>query len=1462
MTAPAAPPATETAAATPSVAPAQPLPLPADVPIALLPVRLETRYHDGNLLIRIYPDVLHVDAHETVLTAAEAGHGVRYWAQVAAAGTDPDQLLGAWRALTAEHGIERAAWIARRTRDGAPAETPATSTWTRAPMARLLPTRWRVAGYREWGPGNPPTLHFDVAGKEITGDLAVGPDPAATGLPPESDEDTLITPGMRWMVDYQAALDAGMAVTVTKADDANLGLPLTWLIAYGVDEKGDPVTGAARLAGLLEAHHYTDGLGYADPGTPTNNTELGRSGLDPLGDKISERYRIADGTRTGAAATPAASIAAQLAAALGFDPAAATVLQRDPAGRRPDAQADVNAVLWPSTWGYFLLHVLDGIDLPSIRQVRRHFIDHVRAGGALPTLRVGDQPYGVLPVMSLKHWADREGGTGVHTAMVRLLRQLQPAFGEASWKATVGKRWAGQPGVDATERYHRLLATQAQAVDYVGRSALGPEYVGDLWRFLRLDFDSAWRQAPRRQANAVLSAVGLPVDQRHTGTVFAGEAYPVLHTLTGADAAAYLTELAALAPAALAAATERGQTPLFYRLARHSALQEWWTAVIATRGDRALREKELIDADPLAPPTATLWRGLDAAAPGQPGLTVEQYLTRAAAGDPNVTDLREFGDRSRSLAAAIRREDVTPDLLDGLVRGGLDLAAHRIDAWIGSFATRRLAHVRGRQPQLLAVGGFGWLANVGPAPLSSVDTLPPKESAPLYTDAANAGHVLAPSLQHATTAAILHAGYVARGGRAGKPGAVAVNLNADRVRLVQHLTEGISAGQPLAALVGYRFERALSEGGVDGVPAMILPFRILAPYTAQVLTPDGGATDVTRPASLAGSVADGVELVRRLHAGTIPWGSAPDPAQPTVTLPAPGSHAYDACLAALRSAADALDALADATLAEGVHHLAAGNPTRAGAVLDALAKGEAPPPELDVVRTPRSGAVHTHRLMFLGTVDAGADYRIWPADGRQIRADIEPTVNGWAGRLLGDPSRVRCKGVWTGADGTVLATGETTLDQLAVSPLDMIALAGDDRSGGRYELRQRFIDRLRLLRPPTVPDEIMPVPDFGRQPGWSAQTLSVEEFLQLVAAVRATLAGARPVRAEDLAGPGGTRTVQWGIADLAGRVTVVLNSFTQTRALLSAAVDAGDIGGMGGHLVTFAARGLPGAYPQTGHPWNDAWRDELRVRARGVLSEVDRRMAEEARLRGAFDDAAATDDQRVAHHIARLRSLLGEDFPVAPTFQVTDRAALADLFAHSNTLTGGDPLATGTWLDRLARVRKAPARLQSAFRYAEATGAAISTDLTIAQLPHRDGDAWAALPGAPKTGRTALAVHTVRPINPAASLAGLVFDEWTETVPGDSEVAGLTFHYDAPNSRAPQAVLLAVPPGADGTWTTEQLRDTVAEALDVARSRAVTLPTLDEYGHFLPAIYLGLNDAGATVSTDLTGGAGLEGAIR
>ena len=71
----------------------------------------------------------------------------------------------------------------------------------------------------------------------------------------------------------------------------------------------------------------------------------------------------------------------------------------------------MHTVLWPATWGYFLSQMLgvggvneNPLTDDDIAWVRIALIEHVRAAGPLPAVRVGKQPYGVLPVTSLDAW--------------------------------------------------------------------------------------------------------------------------------------------------------------------------------------------------------------------------------------------------------------------------------------------------------------------------------------------------------------------------------------------------------------------------------------------------------------------------------------------------------------------------------------------------------------------------------------------------------------------------------------------------------------------------------------------------------------------------------------------------------------------------------------------------------------------------------------------------------------------------------------------------------------------------------------------------------------------------------------------------------------------------------------------------------------------------------------------------
>jgi hypothetical protein len=81
----------------------------------------------------------------------------------------------------------------------------------------------------------------------------------------------------------------------------------------------------------------------------------------------------------------------------------------------------------------------------------------------------------------------------------------------------------------------------------------------------------------------------------------------------------------------------------------------------------------------------------------------------------------------------------------------------------------------------------------------------------------------------------------------------------------------------------------------------------------------------------------------------------------------------------------------------------------------------------------------------------------------------------------------------------------------------------------------------------------------------------------------------------------------------------------------------------------------------------------------------------------------------------------------------------------------------------------------------------------------------------------------VLPPQPAANTTGTVaagvIDRFGETVPDPEHISSVAFSHDLPPARAPQAVLLAVPPVVDEELTPEVLVDIVADVRALARAR-------------------------------------------
>ena len=158
---------------------------------------------------------------------------------------------------------------------------------------------------------------------------------------------------------------------------------------------------------------------------------------------------------------------------------------------------------------------------------------------------------------------------------------------------------------------------------------------------------------------------------------------------------------------------------LLQALLRHALLREY--AVAAARiaaADGAgelpslLRDAELVDLVADAPQTVTWQRLLDRPAPtGSGAATVRVLLEHLTGFDrPEVAGL---GATRRALAHLRTLDD---DTLRLLTAGTLDAAGHRLDAWVTSFATRRLADLRAATPAGLGVGGYGWVENLAAGP--------------------------------------------------------------------------------------------------------------------------------------------------------------------------------------------------------------------------------------------------------------------------------------------------------------------------------------------------------------------------------------------------------------------------------------------------------------------------------------------------------------------------------------------------------------------------------------------------------------------------------------------------------------------------------------------------------------------------------------------------------------------------
>jgi hypothetical protein len=1396
-------------------------------PVLLLPVRLETRFADDGttLRVRIFPDQAHVTNHDPALTADEEA-GLRWywthrWPDPAADGLAEE----AWQELSARFRPGRAAFLVRAylptnlgRQDPEPAwaDIPRRATeWSRAARAGLLPDRWCLLGFRRDDEGRHTEI-FRNWGSGVPDTLAAGPapDPGAPAEPGGLPDD----PELQWLHNPEAAAGVGMLITVRQADlvaGAQLADGVDRLLAVGVDWTLDSAQAAAAVETHLGAHADEGRLAFVPQGTPTNSTGTARSGFST--DPAAARAVLAP-HRTAAPAP--GSAAAVTAAALGLAADRFAHVPGAQLGEQGWQRALLDA-LWPATGGYYLTEMLDPVaDDPRIdTSMREHVVNHLRASGPVPTLRIGPQPYGILPVTARDRFSPttvRRAQGDVHRAVTAVRRLVEPLVAGVPKLAQVRQR------ADVDDVLLALLQRTPVAWSLTFRQLVGPierRAVSVYWdhaaAFQRdvttilfsqlgchrltllselthdakdhpLDVPMVLRpeptaEDPKRQGTGYLAEI-LDLLPREGGRELLDGRSNAVALLEAFLACAAVRELDAAAKAATRmAAPQLGLSPAFVDYVTRAADRLPYTLRV-----------EPVAAAPAAPgsPVAVPRTPLELATTVLPGLTGNATIAdhvaksyRDRLGDiPGLLDtpedplhrLARYGDAVRALTNA------PADQLEWAFRGVLDLYSTRLDAWVTSLASARLGEHRATAPTGLHVGGWGVVEDLR------------RDSGPA---AESLGFLHAPSLGQAASIAVLRSARMSHRQADGR--IFDLDLTSRRVRQALRILEGVAAGQRLAALLGYRTERGLQDRNLN-LARWILPLRQQCPLRSD--RPDN--PDVVEPVEVvaARDVIDGVALLDRWAAdrdGLLNAAGVTNETRPDVA-------------AVLDDIAALADAVSDVLAAEAVHQATVGNLERSGAALAAHDR-QGLPPDPEFVRTPRGGTTVTHRVGVWLPASADAPAAGWPGD---LRSLAEPRLDRWLGTVLGDPARWQATARLVRAGGgAVVHLTPVGLDTLRMGALSLALGAQRPGAGQPSELEMRLAAAFR--------DQ---AERSGLAPGPEDQLEIVPDGLALVldlAAWAAEVAGATPLNPADLASAAdlsaGTPTVPATAvaADATARAGRVRNAAGDLVAALDAAVAGADPAALRAALLGVVALDGPDAVDPAADP-------------AAVLTRV------RAQLQAADAAPGPADIVQV---------LLGNGQPFLPVLALSDPVPFDASLADRDALLAGDPTVPVTWLHRSALVRPALDPLTALLVHAEADGADVAAKLTVLQSPHRPGSPWVALPfgppGAPPQGTVGLVLHAPDGLDPAAGGAGLLVDAWTETIPATEETTAVSFHYDAPGARAPQTMLLAVHPDpAASRWDFDALVGSVHEAVDLARLRTVGSRELAPFSTFLPALFL------------------------
>ena len=597
---------------------------------------------------------------------------------------------------------------------------------------------------------------------------------------------------------------------------------------------------------------------------------------------------------------------------------------------RTDAASALVRALWPVLWQRSFKDIAGMGE--EVYRLGEYAGRHLHPLGPLPVLRVGDLPYGVLPVASYRQWTSGGDEPPFEGTQVRVATDVVDAL----WRGATSELTTQDADVDGLLR---VLAQTPTARAYGSRSlaptvvwaavqaaltGADPAEVVALWDAGAETLLRAFEHPPRRRYSPALFVEPWPddvhPDYRRAMRGYLHAAWPELAEVNDLGG---LWDVEGRPPHPLA------------RLVRHSLLL---TNVEVCRlfSDSVPDPRPTSYLLPLHDPQQLYQDATDLADTREvrevPAPAVA--LVDGTTGPPssrNSAVVRQFEDVRAAVQQVI---DTDPTVTDAVLTGVLDAAGHRADVWLTAAATRRLRHLSTLHSEPV-LGAYGWVDDLRP----SGDPTPPTR----------AGLVHAPSYSQALAAAVLRDHVV----HDEDDTRWQMQLSSTTVRGAAVLAEQVRSGIPLPEVLGREIEKRVAE------PAHVLELRRTFP---------------ARPEWAGRRVCDG--------------GAVLDAAPGDLPAFLPASTLDD-----LRAA---LDAYADLMVTDAVHDVVGGRADAARESLEAAAGLAAPPGLRLLATPHEGGTVRTDVAFVLpyeATWEAAGSHPVEVADPaftRFVRAECGP----------------------------------------------------------------------------------------------------------------------------------------------------------------------------------------------------------------------------------------------------------------------------------------------------------------------------------------------------------------------------------------------------------------------------------------------------------------------------------------